>query len=166
MLSVQREIDAVSGYLDLGMIDEALATLEALENAHNGVRRAQFLALRLKLSRKFQRWDSMRKAATRLKELAPHEPEVWISEADAIRHAVNVKAAADHLREAEILFPDNAHIKFQLGCYHCQLKRLEEGEQYVREAAAMQAHWQRIALQDHDVKALWPKLRGDDTWLS
>jgi len=161
MLSVQREIDAVSGYLDLGMIDEALASLEQLEDRHTGVRRAQFLALRLKLSRQHERWDTMRKAAARLKQLAPHEPEVWISEADAIRHAVSVQAACDHLKEAEILFPDNAHIKFQLGCYHCQLQHLEEGEEYVREATRLHQHWRLIALQDQDVKPLWPKLKGE-----
>lgn len=159
MSSVQREIDAVSGYLELGMIDEALDTLETLENRHRGVRRAQFLALRLKLSRKHHRWADMRRAARRLKELAPHEPEVWISEADAIRHAESLEAATRHLSQAEQLFPDNAHIKFQLGCYHCQLAHLKEGEFYVREAARLQNHWRLIALQDQDVKALWPKLK-------
>ncbi len=159
MEEFQKRFEAVQGYLELGMHAEALSELAALEQEAGP--RFEILALRMSVLRAAREWDGMREVTARMRRMRPGEAETWIWLADASRHSVSLEAAREILTEAEKSFPDNPHIKFQIGCYHCRLGELEPAERYVRAAIALDRRWNRIARGDDDVRELWPRLAAD-----
>lgn len=155
----QKRFEAVQGYLELGMHDEALSELADLERETGP--RFEVLALRMTVLRDARQWDAMREVAALIRRLRPEQAETWIWLADATRHSVSLEAAREILTEAEKSFPENPHIKFQIGCYHCRLGELDPAERYVRAAIALDRRWNRIARGDDDVRELWPRLTAD-----
>lgn len=153
---LKKRFDAVQGYLELGMFDDALGELVAIERETGP--RFEIQALRMTALRALKRWDEMRAVCVELKESRPEHAESWIWLADATRHSRSLGAAREILREAETLFPANPHVKFQLGCYHCQMGELEPAMRYVQEAVSLDRRWLRIALSDSDVEPLWQVL--------
>ncbi len=156
-VNLKKRFDAVQGYLELGMFDEALEELTALESEIGP--RFEVLALRMTAYRAAHRWEEMREVAALIHRLRPGHAESWVWLADATRHSISLEVAREILRDAETAFPANPHVKFQLGCYHCQLGELIPAERCVREAIALDRRWHEIALGDTDVESLWPRLR-------
>lgn len=152
----KKRLDAVQGYLELGMFEDALSELASIE-AECGPR-FEVLALRMMVLRAQKRWREMHAVCSVLKQTRPEHAESWIWLADATRHSQSLGAAREILREAETMFPTNPHVKFQLGCYHCQLGELEPAMRYVQEAVALDRRWLRVALSDSDVEPLWEVL--------
>lgn len=158
--AIKKRFDAVQGYLELGMHADALSELAALEETLGP--RFEVLALRMTVFRAARRWDDMREVAGIIHRLRPENAESWIWLADATRHSVSLQAAREILREAETAFPGNPHVKFQLGCYSCQMGELAPGERYVREAIALDQRWAQIALSDPDVEPIWATLSEEE----
>ncbi|MBS0657959.1 MAG: hypothetical protein JSR82_06900 [Verrucomicrobia bacterium] len=156
----KKRLDAVQGYLELGMFDDALAELAAIEGEFGP--RYEVLMLRMMTLRGQQRWGEMREVCSILRETQPERAESWIWLADATRHCRSLGEAREILREAETMFPANPHVKFQLGCYSCQLGELEPAMRYVQEAVALDRRWLRVALSDRDVEPLWEILGFDN----
>ncbi len=42
-----------------------------------------------------------------------------------------------------------------MGCYHCQLRRLEEAGECVRKAIDLDRSYQAMALEEEDLEPLW-----------
>ena len=156
MSELRKRFEMVQGYHELGMNAEALAELLEIE-AEVGPR-IEVLSMRLAIHRSAEQWDEMREVAGVIQRLQPAQAEAWIWLADATRHSVSLEAAREILVEAEKSFPENPHIKFQIGCYHCRLGEIDPAEKYVRAAIALDPRWNRIALSDEDVRELWPRL--------
>lgn len=152
----RNRLEVVQGYHELGMHAEALAELASIERESGPV--TEVLAMRMALHRAEEEWAEMREVAGHLHRRQPAQPETWIWLADATRHSVSLEAARDILMEAEKAFPENPHIKFQIGCYHCRLGQISPAEAYVRAAIALDPRWGRIALGDEDVRELWDRL--------
>jgi len=152
----KKRLDAVQGYLELGMFEDALAELSAIEADYGP--RFELLALRMMTLRAQRRWAEMREVCSVLRETRPEQAESWIWLADATRHSRSLGEAREILREAETMFPANPHVKFQLGCYCCQLGDLEPAMRYVQEAVALDRRWLKVALSDQDVEPLWEVL--------
>ena len=158
MTNLRKRFEIVQGYHELGMAAEALAELADIEREVGPS--TGTLALRMVLHRAGGQWTEMREVADMLNRRQPTQPETWIWLADATRHSVSLEAARDILMEAEKTFPANAHIKFQIGCYHCRLGAIDPAEAYVRAAIALDQRWGRIALADEDVRELWSRLEA------
>jgi tetratricopeptide (TPR) repeat protein len=156
MSELHKRIEVVQGYHELGMHAEALAELTRIED-EVGLQ-VELLALRMTIHRSAAQWDEMREVADIIKRLQPAQAEAWIWLADATRHSVSLEAAREILVEAEKTFPENPHIKFQIGCYHCRLGEIDPAEKYVRAAIALDQRWNQIALADEDVRELWARL--------
>ena len=82
---------------------------------------------------------------------------MWVSLADAVRHQGSLQQGRTILLEAERKFPDNPHIKFQLGCYHCQLHDLDKARSYLQAAIRLDQSWANAAKEDADLAPLREK---------
>lgn len=154
----ERQLASAHGYYDLGMYAEALEELQAIDP--KAPERPETLLLKMSLLRNLDRWPEMKKVAVRLVQAFPEEPELWVSLADAARHADCLEAGRRILVEAEKRFPANAHIKFQLGCYFCRMQDLPAAEAYVRKAISIDADWERVVPRDEDLRELHPRFDG------
>ena len=152
----QKMVEIAAGYFELGMLEEAVAELDGLGRRKRlGVLTVWSAELRIA-----NRWAEMLGITQILVKLYPEEPETWISLADATRHAKSVHEALMILRNAENVFPEDSHLKFQLGCYYCQTGDLGKARDSVRTAMKLHEVWAKIATHDEDLKLLWHEFRS------
>jgi len=152
----EKLVEVAMGYFELGMLDEAVIELGPLA----GHERLSVLSLWSAALRLSQRWPEMVSLSQKMIELYPAEAECWVSLADATRNSVSVQAGLELLETADGHFPGDDHILFQIGCYCCQLGRLDEARTAVRAAVSSNRVWAKIALQDRDLTPLWPELKA------
>lgn len=140
------------GYLELNMVAEAAAELDALPKSH--AMSCEALALRITLYQKRGQWPELSTASAELARQRPYDAGAWIIWAYATRRADSLEAAERILREARILHPKEATISFNLGCYHCQRGDLAGAQQLVDEAIALDSKFQELAATDPDLAPL------------
>jgi len=152
----EKLVEVAMGYFELGMLDEAVTELGPLA----GHERLSVLSLWSAALRLSERWPEMLSLSRKMIELYPAEAEFWVSLADATRNSVSVQAGLELLETARGHFPGNDHILFQIGCYCCQLGRLDEARTAVRAAVSSNRVWAKIAVQDRDLSPLWPEFKA------
>jgi len=144
--------EELEGYCGLGMYDEALRRISQARRKGDHSLTLDFL--RTRILRAAGRFVELRKTAEQLRRQRPDEPEVWVSLADAVRHQDSLQQGRSILLEAERKFPNNPHIKFQLGCYHCQLRDLDKARSYLQAAIRIDESWASVAKEDADLAPL------------
>lgn len=147
------------GYLELGMLEEAAAELDALPTEA----RAQppVLALRSVLLQEKQDWRALRLVAAEWVTLQPEETAGWITWAYATRRADSLAAAERILLEAERLHASDPTLQFNLGCYACQRGDLREARRRVDRAIALDEKFRELAATDPDLAPLREGERAD-----
>ncbi len=155
MDSASKLQEELEGYCGLGMYDEALHRIALARRKGDHSLTLDFL--RTRILRAAGRFVELKKTAEQLRRLRPEEPEVWVSLADAVRHQDSLQKGRSILLEAERKFPDNPHIKFQLGCYHCQLRDLDKARSYLQAAIRLDQSWANVAKEDADLAPLREK---------
>jgi tetratricopeptide (TPR) repeat protein len=151
----EKLIEVAMGYFELGMVDDAIAELKPFGSRE----RLSVLSVWVAALRMAEQWSEMRSLAQKMVDLYPTEAECWASLADATRNSVSLQAGLELLEQARQHFPDDGHILFQIGCYCCQLGRLEEARTAVYEAVSGNRVWAKIAIQDRDLSPLWPEFK-------
>ena len=154
-----RHITAASGYLDLGLLDDAANELE--EIAFDLKTRPEVIGLRVEIFRAAKRWDAMAMTATQMTRLLPADPKSWLALAFATRRADSLEAARAVLLEAEQRHPDLPLVKFNLACFDCQLGDLASAKQRLSEAFQRDKSLRLAALEDPDLEPLWASLGAD-----
>jgi hypothetical protein len=160
-------ISHVRGYLELGMVKEAKAELDAIADAD--ARRPEVVALRVGMLQAAEQWRELRKYAQGLVEAEPGESGWWIIWAYAARRGSTVKAAEKILLAAEAQHPLDATIQFNLGCYACQLGDLSAAKARVVRAIGLDSSFLKHALEDPDLQPLrdaepdWINSEGGET---
>jgi tetratricopeptide (TPR) repeat protein len=144
--------EELEGYCGLGMYDEALRRISQARRKGDHSLTLDFL--RTRILRAAGRFVELRKTAEQLRRQRPDEPEVWVSVADAVRHQDSLQQGRTILLEAERKFPNNPHIKFQLGCYHCQLRDMDKARSYLQAAIRIDESWASVAKEDADLAPL------------
>jgi tetratricopeptide (TPR) repeat protein len=154
-MDILKNLRAVWGYMELGMLDEAGRELAALSPAESEAPEA--VATWVHLHQMQGRWEPMMRCC---RALLPHKkeaPDVWLLLAYATRRAESVEAARRILTEASALFPDEAAIAFNLACYACQMGLHDEAMERAARAIGIDPAFHSLALTDPDLEPL----RGD-----
>lgn len=149
--------DAAIGYAELGMLDDANAELERIDPFNRAA--PEVLRVRVAIYHGLKKWDALQVVAARLVEHEPTNVQWVVSLAYATRRADSIESARDILKAAQAIFPNEAVIPFNLGCYFCQFGDLETAKEHLRRAFEIDANWRVAALEDPDLEPLWSTLR-------
>lgn len=155
MNDLQRNLDAVHGYLALGMHQDAWDELESLPpelRADDHV-----LDLRISIYQDLGKWESARVLAESLAKRSPENPHWWIQWAFSLRREKSVEAARAVLLEAASVHPDEALIPYNLACYACVLGQIEAARKLLTVAFSMDVMLKRVALDDPDLDPFFGK---------
>jgi len=112
-----------------------------------------------------KRWLEAVEAAGTLVEACPDEPTAWIHRSFALHELRRTQEAFDLLLPAAKHFPKETTIPYNLACYTSQLGDLPAARKWFQRvltlAKSSAGKLQRIsaALEDIDLKPLWPELR-------
>lgn len=160
-MNLKWRISHTRGYLELGMVREARAELDAITGAD--AQRIEVLALRVALLQATERWRPLRKLAAELVQNDPGEAGWWVILAYATRRVRSVAAAEKVLLQAAARHADDATVQFNLGCYACQRGDLALAKERVERAIRIDADYRKNAREDPDLAPLraaepaWPK---------
>jgi predicted Zn-dependent protease len=155
---------AAEGWLGLGDVESATSELREIspsERTHPAV-----LLVRYEIYSRTKQWDMAVEVADELVRVLPEEPFVWINLAYATRRRTggSIPGAKKILLGVELKFPKHYLFPYNLACYCSQLGEMEEAEQWLKKAAAINNDAvKKMALEDEDLKPLW-KNRGGTFW--
>ena len=127
----QRHVLISSGYLELGMLDDAAMVLEEIapeDKTRNEVLGARDIYMAAK------KWDMAAAVASHLVKVDPGTAGWWISLAYALRRTESVEKAEAILLRAQTIHPEVAMIAFNLTCYASVAGRMEEAKERLRHA--------------------------------
>lgn len=155
-------LQAVEGWLGLGNPMEALAELDRISPPLQ--EHTQVLDARWQVNAALKDWDRALDVARTMLQRAPRDPRGWIHQAYATRRARSggLQQAWDVLRPAFDHFPEVSVIPYNLACYAAQLGRPEEALEWIHramESAGNVAEIKAMALQDEDLRPLWPRIK-------
>jgi Flp pilus assembly protein TadD len=120
----QKHVLASSGYVELGMLDDAALALE--EIAPEDKHRNEVLGARVNLYMAAKKWDMAAAVASHLVKVEPENEAWWIGLAYSIRRSEGVEKAEAILLRAQAIHPKVAMIAFNLACYASVTGRMEE----------------------------------------
>lgn len=156
MPDLSRHLQAAQGYIELGMFVEAADELESIEPESRAS--PEVVALRVVIYKALEKWRLAEGAAHHMVKVSPEESCWWIQWAYAARRYQSVEAAKQILLDAEKLYPQDAQIQFNLGCYASQMGNPEEAKRRVETAISLEEKYRLIALFDPDLDLFWDEI--------
>jgi Flp pilus assembly protein TadD len=144
----QRHVLASSGYLELGMFDDAATVLE--EIAPEDKTRNEVLGARVGIYMAAKKWDMAAAVASHLVKVDPETAGWWISLAYAVRRTESVENAEAILLRAQAIHPEVPTIAFNLACYASATGRVEEAKERLRHAIELDKDIRRLAIDSWD----------------
>lgn len=113
-----------SGYIELGLLNEASDELEAIEGADR--LSSEVMSVRADLYMTAKYWDLRVAVARELARVPSGDEKGWILWAYALRELGRIEEAKAVLLEAEPLHGECAVLHYNLACYSCLLGHLDE----------------------------------------
>ena len=131
----QTHVLASSGYLELGMFDDAAMALE--EIAPEDKNRNEVLGARVNLYMAAKKWDMVVAVASHLVKVDPQTPGWWISLASALRRTESIEKAEAILLRAQAIHPEVAMLRSSLPATPASRDALEEAKERLRHASIL-----------------------------
>jgi predicted Zn-dependent protease len=155
--SWQRKLVVSSGYLELGMLEEAARTLSEVEPEDR--RRKEVLGAQLDLCIAAEQWDRAIATAASLVKSEPEDAVAWLALARLIMKTPNPEYAEDVLIKARKWHPKIAFLIMDFAREATAIGCLKEAKVWLRCGIHLQEGVRSIALQDRDFKPLWSWLK-------
>jgi tetratricopeptide (TPR) repeat protein len=147
-----RALLAAQGYLELGMVEEALAELSGVKSLEAGD--PDLVELRLHIMMHGERWSEALVVAEELLRLNPSALPAYIHGAFALHELGRTAEARDLLlRGPEILRKDPTY-HYNIGCYEAVLGNSESAKQSLERSFALDETYRDFAKKDPDLKAI------------
>lgn len=148
-----RRLRAAEGYMELGMPVDAHAELE--EIAPESRDHSDVLALKVRIYRSLEKWESMQAVARTLAFRDPQSAHWVVSWAFASRRADSINTARLILLEAVERLPGAAVLHYNLACYECLLGDVEVARGRLKHAIGLDGNLRAKAIDEEDLKAIW-----------
>jgi len=154
-------LNAALGWLGLGLQQDAMQELDLVTSANQ--QHPDVLEARWMIHAAEQQWDAALEVASRLLAIAPEQPDGWLHRAYALRRTTSggLAQAWEALKPAAEKFPKEPIIPFNLSCYACQMRQLDEARLWLKRALKIggKERIKRLALADADLEPLWDEIR-------
>jgi Flp pilus assembly protein TadD len=156
-------LSAALGWCELGNVAEAKAELEGIAPALR--QHPDVLEVRWLVHAQEKNWEEGLAVAGKLVEVAPQRSSGWLHRAYALRRAQGggLQAAWNALLPAVEMFPEEPTIPYNLACYACQLRRLDQAREWLQRAVKITGKEKItfMALNDDDLAPLWEEIKSN-----
>lgn len=118
--------------------------------------------MRLFLRYHAQDWPACAGLGQNLTASLPALSWAWVFYANSLYFSGRTQEAYDVLRPVLERFSDNWEMRYNIGCYACQLGRVEEAQGWLRKAMALgdPGHIKEVALLDPDFGPIREQIPG------
>ena len=155
---VTRTLQAASGWLELGIPEEALFELEALPMELHAKR--EVMELRLAAQMESQSWNSASDTARLLCLKAADEPEFFLRAAFCLHETGDTLAACNWLLRGPKSLFDMAIFHYNLACYLWILGEGNRARSHLKQAITMDESFIAAAREDRDLVGIGPLHAG------
>ena len=154
-------LSAATGWLELGCRAEARAELDLISAAQQ--RHPNVLEVRWAIFADEKQWEAALDVARKLLRRAPDRPTGWLHHAYALRRVPEggLQMAWEALKPAVEKFPNEPIIPYNLSCYACQMRQLDQARVWLKRALKIgdPEKIKQMALDDPDLPPLWNEIR-------
>lgn len=142
-------IRAASGWLELGLPDDALEELDALE----GDEREDRKVLELKLSAEMakENWKGGAETAVKLCRMAVDEADFFLSAAFCLHETGETEEARNWLLRGPEVLSEMPVYHYNMACYLWNLEEKERARNHLRKAIEMDESFGDAAKEDRDL---------------
>jgi tetratricopeptide (TPR) repeat protein len=154
MTDLEKLLDPVRGYCQLGMFQEASDEIKNLPAAVKTGK--EVMDLRARIYEQLGTWELLREVGGYLVKMWPEESQHWLWLAYGTRACRTVGEAELLLLDSLLLHPSNATIYFYLACYASQLGKLDAAIEFLSCAIDLDADVREM--YDPDLDPLWLSL--------
>jgi len=156
VLMSERSLLAAQGYLELGMVEEALSELVAIETS--AISDPDLIELRLHVLMQGERWSDALASAEELLLLNSSALPAYIHGAFALHELGRTAEARDLLlRGPEVLGMDPTY-HYNIGCYEAVLGNRESAKRSLEKSFALDSTYRDFAKQDSDLESIRSEL--------
>jgi Flp pilus assembly protein TadD len=151
---------AAQGWIELGNAAEAEKELDAISPELHSL--PDVRKVRWRLQALAHRWADALATAEGFAAEHPDEVEAWVQRSFALHELKRTPEARDNLRSVVGRFPNDAIVRYNLGCYECQLGNLKAAEEWLFRAFQVGngRDLKVMALEDPDYQPLWERIRA------
>jgi sugar phosphate isomerase/epimerase len=148
-MAVTRTLRAATGWLELGLADEALFELQSLPL---GVQ-TQRAPLELKLAAQMEResWNAASETARLLCLKVENEPEFFLRAAFCLHETGDTLAACNQLLRGPKALFEMAIFHYNIACYLWTLGEAERARSHLKQAIEMDDGYLEVARKDRDL---------------
>ena len=147
---------AAQGYMELGMMDDALAELDTLPAAVQ--ERTEVLHLRLFIHMQAKRWSEALKISQVVCRVQPDDTAGFIHAAFCLHELGRTAEAKDWLLGGPSALLSEATYHYNLGCYDAALGNMEDAQAHLRVSFKLDKKFREFAKTDPDLRAVWDSL--------
>lgn len=153
MISTATRVQYATGYIGLGLLEQAEVELKAIRSADRGL--PHVLAAQAELAMAAKRWTDVVRFARRLTEVEPGDVQGWVWWAYALREMQQINEARSVLLQIEAIHgDDHAVVPYNLACYYCLLGELDTARHYFSKACKMDPSFKESIATDPDLAGL------------
>jgi len=162
-------LNAATGWLMLGNAAEARTEFDQISPALR--LHPEVLDFEWRLLATERQWLAAAEVGERLVQACPNDANAWVHRSYALHELGRTREAFDQLLPAAERFPKETIIPYNLACYLCQLGDLAAARDWLDQSLARGKGAQQkllrlhAAMEDLDLKPLWPELRQRATAL-
>jgi len=143
---------AAQGYLELGMVEEALSELSRVETACLGD--PDLLEMRLHILMQARRWNDAFAAAEELLRIRQDALPAYIHGAFALHELGRTAEARDLLLRGPTILRSDPTFHYNIGCYEAVLGNCDAALVSLRQSFALDSTFRDFARQDPDLVQL------------
>lgn len=153
-MGVKRTLEAATGWLELGLADEALAELAALPSEIRSRRDA--LELKLSAQMECQSWNGASETARLLCLKVTDEPSFFLQAAFCLHETGDTHAACNWLLRGPKTLFEMAIFHYNLACYLWTLGEEKRARSHLKKAIKMDRSFLKAAREDSDLIGIGP----------
>ena len=153
MISTATRVQYATGYIALGILDQAEAELTAIPSEDREL--PDVLSAQAELAMAAKRWPNVVGFARRLTEVEPSDVQGWVWWAYALREMQQIREARSVLLQIEAIHGnEHAVVPYNLACYYCLLGELDTARRYFAKACKMDPSFKESIATDPDLEGL------------
>ena len=152
----ERILLAAQGYLELGMVEEALAELSSFSGPF--AQDPDIVELRLHIQMQGERWNDALTSAEELLRITPDAVPAFIHGAFALHEMGRTSEARDLLLKGPPVLKNDPTFHYNIGCYEAVLGNKESALQSLQLSFAIDETYRDFAKGDPDLKLLHEEL--------
>lgn len=160
MIPTATRLSYANGYIELGMLKDAGAELDAIEPEDR--LRDDVLLLRSRLYLEAKNWEVMAAVSKQLAEQCPESQYAWTNWAYALREMNQNEEAKGVALKGLAQHPKEPILWFNLACYCSLLGQFQDASDHLDSAIKFDKAFEQEGVDDPDLEGLWNWLKSQD----